>query len=393
MEVIRTFHPVGQGAFYSERHIVDRKTDKEYTVVYDCGSSDANIVENEIRSCFDKGQEIAAVFISHLHYDHISGLEYLLKYCNVKKIFMPLLTKCEKFNVLIQNRIIIGSLSIPKFIDDLILNPNSIINQFDTDIVLIPDLSENAVNHESTPVSINNINSVSFKKEKQYKIFIDCFDWIFIPFNFREKNRLTTLLKKLHDVIFPNEKIYSEKIICDYIISIDKFKELWDNEKIRKKIIEVYKKVPGSMNTNSMTLYSGSNKRPYRSYCNQIKLYPKNIEVATRCPAVMYFGDYDAKGKMKWNSFKKYYNIYWEYVCMAQIPHHGSKNNYNKEINYEKPKISLISAGLNSQYGHPHCKTVLDIVIDGGIPIIVTEEKSSRLIFSCRYPKCRRREL
>ncbi len=390
MKVIRTFHPIGQGAFYSERHF-DIKREEEYTIVYDCGSTDKKIVEKEIRSCFEKDQEIAAVFISHLHYDHISGLKYLLDYCNVKKVFMPLLDDCEKANILMQNRIIVGNSSIPKFIDNLVINSNSISRLIDKDIeiVLVPDLSENIVEQESRPVDIKGVNSASFIKEKQHKIFIHCFNWIFIPFNFRKEKRLPSLLKDLHDTLFPDETIYSQEKFCNYIISNNNFKKIWEDK--RKKIIGVYKKVPGSMNTNSMTLYSGpnklNNKIPSRVYCNRISLYPYNLTVSTHCPAVMYFGDYDAKGKTKWSNFKNYYNAYWDSVCMVQIPHHGSKNNYNKEINYKNKKISIISAGLNSRYGHPHCKTVLDIVIDGGIPIIITEEKSSRLIFSCRYPK------
>lgn len=31
--MIRTFHPIGQGAFYLERHNIDSK---DFTVVYDC---------------------------------------------------------------------------------------------------------------------------------------------------------------------------------------------------------------------------------------------------------------------------------------------------------------------------------------------------------------------
>lgn len=35
MELIRTFHSVGQGAFYTEKHIFDTN---EFVIVYDCGS-------------------------------------------------------------------------------------------------------------------------------------------------------------------------------------------------------------------------------------------------------------------------------------------------------------------------------------------------------------------
>ena len=85
--MLRSFLPVGQGAFYLEQFNsnVDR-----VNVVYDCGSlTDVKIVQKAIRSNFSKDEEIEIVFISHVDQDHINGLEYLLKYCNVKKIVFP----------------------------------------------------------------------------------------------------------------------------------------------------------------------------------------------------------------------------------------------------------------------------------------------------------------
>ena len=88
----RNFLPVGQGAFYLEQF--DKKTfGKDVIIVYDCGSlTDVNLVEEEIRKHLREGEKIDAVFLSHLHADHINGLPYLLKYCDVKKIYFPLVT-------------------------------------------------------------------------------------------------------------------------------------------------------------------------------------------------------------------------------------------------------------------------------------------------------------
>ena len=65
--MIRSFLPVGQGAFYCER-FEDSKTGKRINVVYDCGSISPNhhrILREQIQDHFDEREDIEAVFISH----------------------------------------------------------------------------------------------------------------------------------------------------------------------------------------------------------------------------------------------------------------------------------------------------------------------------------------
>ena len=92
--VVRSFMPVGQGAFYVEQFT---SCNPRINLVFDCGSdTDLNLLHNNIDEIFQKGETIHAVFISHLHEDHINGLEYLLSNYNVKKIYFPLLCSEEK---------------------------------------------------------------------------------------------------------------------------------------------------------------------------------------------------------------------------------------------------------------------------------------------------------
>lgn len=86
--MIRSFLPVGQGAFYCER-FRDLLEDKSINMVYDCGSSNGKVViEREIAKSFRKGETIHALFISHFHDDHINGIPFLMKHCNVENIYI-----------------------------------------------------------------------------------------------------------------------------------------------------------------------------------------------------------------------------------------------------------------------------------------------------------------
>ena len=87
MIMLRSFLPVGQGSFCLEQF---KNGENKINIVYDCGTSTKSFdINKEIRANFDKGEDILLVFISHLHEDHVNGLEYLLNYCNVKNIIFP----------------------------------------------------------------------------------------------------------------------------------------------------------------------------------------------------------------------------------------------------------------------------------------------------------------
>ena len=94
MKLVRTFHPVGHGAFYSEV-LYDDNDIAIQTVVYDCGTLSKQkylfqeIDELKRATMTDK---IDALFISHFHTDHTSGIEYLSRVFDIERIFIPVLT-------------------------------------------------------------------------------------------------------------------------------------------------------------------------------------------------------------------------------------------------------------------------------------------------------------
>lgn len=112
-------------------------------------------------------------------------------------------------------------------------------------------------------------------------------------------------------------------------------------------------------NENSLVLY--------------MKLEEKNI---------LMMGDASAKTE---NYLINTYNI--PKMDILKVGHHGSKTSSNKNfINKIKPKISLISAGKNNMYGHPHKQTIENLnkskiyvtKDDGAIKINLTKNSVSK---------------
>ncbi len=249
------------------------------------------------------------------------------------------------------------------------------------EIIFVPPTEdESAVNLEIEPLLIDSVITTQQLRINQKIISSKVSDWTFIPFNFRHLQRNSELVIKLNNL--KNSKNISIDTISD-------FEKHWRNKVERELIIDIYKSVPGSLNTNSMTLYSGPlkineavfNMNMISPFCLYSRFF-YDINVV----GCIYFGDYNAIGTHKWNQFKKKYGSYWDNVSTVQIPHHGSHSNYNNEINL-RPKFSIMSAGHTNTYHHPHVSTIKQILFSGGIPLIVSEFSGTLVIFEINiYP-------
>lgn len=362
--MLRSFLPVGQGAFYRETFNLKEGM---HTIVYDCGSlTDLSIVERQIKHEFKRRETVDAVFISHFDEDHINGLPFLLKHCNVKNLFFPLVTTKDKAYLKLK---LLLSADKESFLYKFIDNPQDAIDGLDVD---------NNVNllsvgvKENEYVNNNNVGIISSGTNVVDLLGFDLkgkFAWDMIPFNFRQGERIDELKKAV-------AKIFH----CGKDKTEDKIEELINNyPKDKDKIKEMYKQVKGTFNTNSMTLFSGTKNSCIGQYYAISKRYfcacYYQFSTENGC---LYMGDYDASGTQKWKNLRDAYNEYWEYIGCVQIPHHGSRQSYNNAI-AELNAINIISAGCKNSYRHPHSFVIKDLVMNNCLIHIVTENIGSQV--------------
>lgn len=377
--MIRSFLPVGQGAFYRESfNVYGRK----FNIVYDCGTStDVKIINNKIDNEFEVGEDIEAVFISHLDNDHINGIEFLLKHCKVKNLFFPLVTSEDKVYLKLKHLLTHSNDDFAyKFID----NPKEAFSEINLDYT--PSLHQvtytdkdneyifNGIDAQRIPSGENVARYVFSDAQSIYKT-----NWKLIPFNFRQDERVKQLNSALQEEF------------TDYNSMDELLNHLLDNyEKNMEKIKSAFKKVKGDFNTNSMTLFSGVCDDYYRqSKC----VINKGCCTICGCPdcrgfikpnGCLYLGDYDTRGKQKWEELYEAYNEYWKYIGCVQIPHHGSRHNYHKELS----KINayyIISAGYKNKYQHPHSVVIKDLFFNNCDVNIVTEFQGSQVDIMCDW--------
>lgn len=192
IKLIRSFHAVGQGAFYSERFINDSNI--AFNVVYDCGAMPkSKVIDRVIKESFKESDDIDILFISHFDSDHINGIEVLKNNRKIKNVVLPLLEEREK----------IFLINLYKSLGDkynhtlvkLIENPQGFFGE-NTKVILVEsinieegDLSD-SYNIDRTPIDINSINDrISSGTQISFQLFGTSFFWIYCPYNYRYSNR------------------------------------------------------------------------------------------------------------------------------------------------------------------------------------------------------------
>lgn len=365
--MIRSFLPVGQGAFYLEQFAFDND---RLNIVYDCGSgTGVELVRQEIINNFRERERISAVFISHLDGDHINGLEFLLQYCRVENVFFPLIS-AENRRLILLSQLVKG-VKPPDFTYAFIQNPYQTLSR-ETSSPRFYQIGESrrrkgerdefsGVDAQVVP-SGANVAALILKESPPVPGRL--WDrWLYIPFNFRQEHRLRQLKAALEQEL-------------GAAAAGDRLLELWGAARDRDKIRKAYKQVEGSFNANSLTLFSGDAEARAVQVPYDAGRGPFGRPPYAKPSGCLYTGDYNAAGKKEWAELRQAYEKYWRSIGCVQIPHHGSRHSYNQEFSH-LDSYFIISAGYGNSYRHPHGSVLKDLLIKRRCPLLVTERADS----------------
>lgn len=356
----RFFHPIGQGAFYSERHT---SCNININIVYDCGTTNpsSQAKQRVVNQSFRKDEIIHILFISHFDKDHISLIDTLKKRVQrIERVVIPLLHDEEKkflsgiYWALGESRLA-----------NLVSNPNEFFGEetkiievqpsSDTEIGEIPSLNVSEINEDRTEIPSGT--PLTIKGFNDY--------WVYIPFNYEYKNRNKQFLSELQ-----------KKGIDVGRLKIDPYYILEENEKIKN--IYKSKEISGNINENSMFLYSGpSCKKDLHKHswirghyrCDLFRCYSHRV-------ACLYTGD----GDLNKVDVRTIYRTYWDLIGTIQIPHHGSSASFNADALDNLCFLCPISVGNENCYGHPSQKVISEILLKRSYPILVTESVDSTFV-------------
>ena len=374
----RIFHTIGQGAFYSERH-------ENINIVFDCGTEwknrEKSIFNKVITQSFKKNEKIDILFISHFDYDHVSKINTLKnQVTKIERVVLPLLHENEK--ILLSNFYRALGLDILTLI-----NKPEVYFGKETKIIYVKPSkkTESPIIESVEPQYLEGFtkpnNTDHIVIESGTKITINGLkNWIFIPYNNNYINNHVDLIKELKSEGFDITKFKSDpnytlsKIVQDLSIS---------KSNGGKKLQDIYDRLNGKINQNSMFLYSGPiNNGPYHKDCfvgnltkclyNNLYFYHNRLNEV----GCIYTGD----GDLNIVDIKSIFINYWGNVGTIQIPHHGDIKSFNRKVLIDKYYICPMSVGKTNNYGHPSNKVIAEILSSGSCPILITEELDSMYI-------------
>ena len=217
----RTFHPVGFGAFYTEKR--ESNNGETLTIVYDCGTMAGSNIKDIIHEAFpEKDTVIDILFISHFHKDHINGIEELMKHCIIKKVVIPYIPE--------ENRLLFVFAEGLHAFRMLITNTEDYFGS-SSEIIRI------ASQHDEQYVDFEKVLYTGRELPLSSKVFSR---WHFIPLNYNYATRIEYLKKVLSDNGLSYDKLANE----DYI------------RKNYQYVKQAYKKMKGNRNDTSMLLFS-----------------------------------------------------------------------------------------------------------------------------------------
>lgn len=184
----RIFYPVGQGAFYVEKH-------GKRNIVYDCGSDTFKAKEYDekkkqiIADAFSKEEEIDILFISHFHEDHVNMIPFLKDRVHIKRVVMPLLDPKEEAFL----SFIYGDGDKDNYLVELIRNPEGFFGK-GTLITHVDSYKEG----DDVDIPFEEVPTEMLKSGTPIPFSNGCgFDWIFVPYNFKHEERCELFKEKL----------------------------------------------------------------------------------------------------------------------------------------------------------------------------------------------------
>lgn len=355
-KLIRTFHPVGHGAFYTEKHVLE---DQTINIVYDCGSKTLEKqLPSIINNTFKKGEEIEFLFISHFDADHVNGIEYLKTYCKIKKVVIPLIE--DKDAILIIKAINTSTIGSNK-LDTLIDSPEEYFPG--SEIIKVKAVNEGYDDDRYFANDLNNGGTIPSGSEIILHKSSAENKWCFIPFNYNYTERVNLF----------KDKIKEKGLIFNKLNNIDYV------QISQKTIKSIYKAIKGKANGNSLVVFSGGDYAI--SATHYFSTDKKIVLEYGRCSYIscIYLGDSFANKSDFYSQLKGRLDKLTESIGIIQIAHHGAEGNFSPNIlKLGTNPLAIISCKSIDKH-HPSVNVLKQIQENGSIPFMVTEKTTTEV--------------
>lgn len=355
-----TFHNVGQGLFYTGKF-------GDFSFVYDCGSTRRSHL-NSIVARYKNNlttPRLDLLILSHLHDDHVAGLNTLLKKpkVSVDTVVLPYLSPIERLMVSL------AKTSLPSWFYEFWADPVQFLIARGVKRILLlgggkasppkDDFRpEGRFENEGERLDISempdddHLQKEVITKDEQWRRFLDqgrlltkSHDgyaykrvprgmWVFRFFNCRAKD---SKLNRFERCIGPITRGVG---LTNIIKNMSKLQHL-------KKC---YNLLQGEFNNTSIVVYHSPIMH------ERGKVYRRN--------AIGHLLTGDISLNQKWTEIERHFRGVFSKLSLCLVPHHGAKGNWNKAVLAKVPQKCqwIISSGISNKHHHPSYKVIRDII-------------------------------
>lgn len=341
------FHSVGQGLFYSG--VIENGSDS-FVFVYDCGGSNKSIVGEAVDRFIGSlgGKKIDLLVLSHLHEDHINGLERILGELKPGgKIVMPYIDRNLQLIYKYQYRYHHPEENeVDSFLDRFYDDPVGVIrSRINPEVSIymvsspMEDFKDDTYYHEE--YGENNSSRLYRRdgKDSQFPIHLSrglFFQELGLEF------RIT-------------QPFFSKETYDAISVFLDRNKDIRDLHKDKKAIAELRSKNK-DQNKSCLLMEHWFSHSLIPSYSILTGDLPE--EKVQRIKNYLYRTDRP---------------------FVFQIPHHGAKDT----ASVTNSVISVVSHGIKNKHGHPSWYSLSQYLASGSVIVDVNDNNHMSLVF---YP-------
>ena len=362
--------PVGQGGL-CEGWVANGDQPK-IRWLFDCGSNQLDLLRREMGKV---SARIDLLFLSHLHSDHVVGLDHFLPQARVEEVVLPYLTATTR--VLLLGQAFSQGAVAGQFLEFMADPPAWLFARGvqrvtyvggddggeagsstepvepggDVEGQLKPKWSGDRSAQPSTSIApTGDVAVVAPGSQILLAASGGLANWVFLPHVQTPSAARQAAFDTLLATSFPG--LSSQQIATS----------IWSKAN-RAKLRACYDKLWKDHNLVSLSLYAGPLIEP-PFFRTELQLghgfwsqqaWSRSGSSASSSWGWISTGDADLSGVRRRDAFKRTYARYIPHVSVLLAPHHGSRHNWHDDIltGMTGLRIGLAAAGPNS-YGHPH---------------------------------------
>jgi hypothetical protein len=405
--------PVGQGFFHAG-WVDFPEAEEKFFYVYDCGAMTkfATTRDREIKKLnafVGEGARLDLLVISHMHADHVNGIETLVTEgkLQVDTIMLPMIEMKERLLSFATTTHDDPASGESDFFKDFIVDPVAAVSRFEPRNILLvgrgdggapgsgspddssldggPDISGEGRGYawklvgqgtadvwERDPDRPQIITIPDTSAVRIFEFHNGQDAWLIAPYVDEEitaKNDLfiTNLANELHKTVAELEGcLLNSSYVLDLITNH------------ADKLQSAYKSCHGNLNRTSLCLYSGPAGSVAVDHGCMVRHGPWVYSLGHQRIAWLATGDAKLLKDDKCDAFLEHFKDHLDKVSTLTLPHHGAAGDFNQKLlTAMKPSFCPVAADAVKDWQHPAASVTRSVASEGAMLLLVNANETT----------------